>query len=380
MRVAHFAKYAFVRTGGMERHVGILTRALADRGIDVTVFAYDPTGIAEAGIVDGVRVEPVPAPIHLSSQSLAPALVTRSRRLARDRPFDIVHQHWPDPFAHVAASMVPGRPAHIVSWHSDILRQKVLRLLYRALAPRVLVRPDALIGATQAHLDSPQVACFAPPDRRHIIPYSIDVRPLAPTPQVLKSAQALRAKHSGRPLIFALGRHVYYKGFDVLIRAMTQVPAMLILGGDGPLTPKLRQLAVESGAPVEFTGTIAEGDLPAYYHSCDAFCLPSIAQTEAYGLVQAEAMACGKPIVNTALANGVNELAPHNLCALTVLPADERALAAALQRLISEPALAARLGTAGRDRIHSVFTVESMTDRTISLYEKCARERPLRSN
>lgn len=369
MRVAHFAKYAFNRTGGMERHAETLARALAARGIDITVFSYDLSQSLEACTVDGVRVEPVPAPLSLSSQSIAPALIRRSRYLARIAPFDVVHQHWPDPFAHVAASLLPGKPAHVVSWHSDIVRQKLLSPLYRAFAPRFLARPDALIGATEAHMRSPQVACFAPPERRHVIPYSIDVRPYQATPQLLRDAQALRARYGGSPLIFSLGRHVYYKGFEVLIRAMERVPAVLLLGGEGPLTRQLRELATELRTRAEFVGTIRDTELPAYYHACDVFCLPSVAQAEAFGLVQIEAMACAKPLVNTALSNGVNELAPNNVCALTVPPGDEQCLASALIRLVSDRGLAARLGAAGLARVRSDFTVAKMVQRTLDLYE-----------
>lgn len=369
MRVAHFAKYAFLRIGGMERHVGILTRALAARGVDVTVFTYDLTGKAEAGTIDGVKVQPVPTLLNASSQSLAPALITQSRKLARQQRFDIVHQHWPDPFAHVAATLVPGKPAQVVSWHSDIVRQRVLRPLYHALAPRLLVRPDALIGATRAHLASSQMDYFALPDKRHVIPYSIDTRPFEPTPEILGEASALRAKYGGGPIIFSLGRHVYYKGFEVLIHAMTRVPGILLLGGDGPLTAQLKRLAASTGARVEFLGAIEERILPAYYHASDIFCLPSVAKTEAFGLVQAEAMSCKKPLVNTDLGNGVNELAPQGLCALTVPPGDPVALGDALRRLIADPSMAVELGEAGFHRVRSLFTIHRMVDKTVALYE-----------
>ena len=375
MRVAHFAKYAFARIGGMERHVGILTRALAARGVDVTVFAYDPSGTAKPRMVDGVRVEPVPTLLHFSSQSLAPALITRSRRIARERRFDVLHQHWPDPFAHIAATLVPGRPAQVVSWHSDIVRQKLLRPIYRAIAPRFLARPDAIIGATQAHLRSAQMDRFAPLERRHVIPYSIDISPFEATPRVAQDAHALRVRYGGGPLIFALGRHVYYKGFEVLIRAMAKVPAVLLLGGEGPLTSQLRQLAMSVGAKVEFVGTIPEEILPAYYHASDVFCLPSVAQTEAFGLVQAEAMASGKPLVNTALGTGVNELAPHDVCALTVSPGDEHALAEALVRMLLDVKLCQRLGSAGLERVRTCFAVDVMVEKTLDLYHELISRR-----
>jgi len=369
MRVAHFAKYTFAQLGGMERHVAILSKALAARGVDITVFAYDPSRCLEPGTVEGVRLEPIPPLLHLSSQAIAPSLISRARRIARTRPFDIVHQHWPDPFAHITASIMPGTRAHVVTWHSDIVRQKLLRTAYHAIAPRFLIRPDALIGATHAHLNSSQLSLFAPVERCHVIPYCIDSSPFSRTPALLREAASLRAAHGGGPLVFALGRHVYYKGFDILIRAMLQVSARLILGGDGPLTPALKQLSAEIRAPVDFVGIIPEHSLPAYYYACDVFCLSSTAKAEAFGLVQAEAMACQKPIVNTFLANGVNELAPHTQCALTVPPADVHSLQTALRILLNDPALAARLGKTGYQRLQQNYTVDSMLRKTLSVYE-----------
>ncbi len=352
----------------MERHVEVLTRGLAAAGVDVSVLVYDPSGLARSRAVDGVLVEPVRPWFHLGSQAIAPGMLGRAYAQARKKRFDLVHQHWPDPFGHVVASLVPGHPAHVVSWHSDIVRQRVIGPLYLGLAPHLLRRPDAVVGATAAHLQSRQLDGFVTRELRHVIPYGIDVRPLEPTAEVLRQAEALRAKYKHQPLVFALGRHVYYKGFDVLIKAMAQVQAVLILGGEGPLTTQLRGLALSNGARVEFAGAIPEEELPAYFHACDVYCLSYIAQAEAFGIVQAEAMACGKPVVNTWLHNGVNELAANNVSALTVDPGDPNALANALNRVLCNSELARRLGRGGYLRVRQDFTVEAMVRKTIDLY------------
>lgn len=369
MRVAHLGKYAFLRVGGVERHVVELTTALAARGIEVTVFSYDRSGCSRTHVVNGVRVEPVPAWLTVGSQSLAPSLIARMRRVSGALPYDVVHQHWPDPFAHVIASVASGSAVQVVTWHADIVRQGILGSLYRAVARRSLVRPDAIVGATRAHLGSKQLDYFAAPPRRHVIPFGIDVRPFAKSDKILRGVEVLRERHRRQPIVFSLGRHVYYKGFEVLIRAMSRIPAVLLLGGEGPLTPKLREIAATSGGNVEFVGRISEQELPIYYHAADVVCVPSVAQTEAFGLVQAEAMACAKPVVNTMLGNGVNELAPHEVCALTVPPGDESQLADALSRILSDRVLAERLGVAGRKRVLASYTVDAMVNRTLELYE-----------
>ena len=369
MRILHFAKYAFQRSGGMERHVEVLTQGLVSAGLDVTVIVYDPSGLARTQTVKGVHVEPVRPLWHIGSQAIAPTMLSTVLKLSRKSHFDIVHQHWPDPFAHVVASLVPGRPAHLASWHSDIVRQRIVGPLYLRIAPHLLRQPDAVLGATSAHLRSHQIEGFASAARRHVIPYGIDTTRLAPTAEVVRKATELRHKYGHKSIVFALGRHVYYKGFDVLIRAMKHVPAMLLLGGEGPLTPELRRLAADSGGQVDIVGQIPESDLPAYFHACDVFCLPSVATAEAFGIVQAEAMACGKPIVNTWLGNGVNELAENGRSALTVSPGDPVALATALNALLSDLGLAHRLGETGKKRIHDDFTSEVMVKNMVNLYK-----------
>jgi rhamnosyl/mannosyltransferase len=177
--------------------------------------------------------------------------------------------------------------------------------------------------------------------------------------------------------VFALGRHVYYKGFEVLIEAMRDVDACLILGGEGPLTAALsaQAAALQVRDSVRFVGRIADDELPAYYHAAAIYCLPSLATSEAFGLVQVEAMACGRPIVNCRLANAVNEVAPDGICAVTVPPGDARAMAGALNRLLEDRELRVRLGEAGRQRVEQHFSMRAMIDATLTMYDEVLASR-----
>jgi rhamnosyl/mannosyltransferase len=186
-------------------------------------------------------------------------------------------------------------------------------------------------------------------------------------------ADEIRRRFAGQFLVFALGRHVYYKGFEYLIRAIAGVPgAALALGGEGPLTETLRSAAREAGVAerVFFTGRIADAELPAWYHACDVFCLPSIERAEAFGIAQVEAMACGKPVVCCRLDNGVNWVNRDGETGLAVAPADSTALAGALTRLQADPALRARLGDQARRRALAQFTAEAMAKGTLAVYRE----------
>lgn len=182
----------------------------------------------------------------------------------------------------------------------------------------------------------------------------------------------IRQLAGGKLLVYALGRHVYYKGFDVLIRAMRTVDGVLILGGDGLLRESLQAQAEQLGVAgkVLFQGRIPEDQLAAYFHACDVFCLPSVEQSEAFGLVQAEAMACGKPVVNTWLHNGVNEVSRDGETGLTVPVRDPVALAAALTRLAREPELRETLGRNAALRARSEYSMAGMTSAHLALYRE----------
>jgi rhamnosyl/mannosyltransferase len=381
MRVLHLGKFPARHFGGIETHVKGLTEGLVAAGVEVTNLVYD-IGRTDGRVVTtntaGVEIVAVPCRGTLASLAIAPSAPGAVRSLAKADPFDIVHAHFPDPLG-FGCMPLAGAAARIASWHSDIVRQHRLGKIYGAIARTLFDPLDAVAGATPSHLRSIQMQAFRP-RRRYVVPYGVDVGRFVLTPAIAAKAAQLREQANGRPIVFALGRHVYYKGFDVLVDAMRKVDAVLLLGGEGSMTNELKQraAAVDGRGAVDFVGRIADEDLPAYYHACSVYCLPSVAPSEAFGLVQVEAMACGKPIVNCRLDNAVNDVAPADVCALTVAPGDASALAGALSRLIADEALRRRLGEAGRMRVEQRFSMAAMVDATLAMYRDVLDSRSIR--
>jgi len=377
MKVLHLGK--FDTFGGIERHVRVLLRGLAESGRVLPVnLVLNDRPVTDEHRDNGYLTVRVANYGVVASVGMAPSLPSMVRRLHRQHGFDIVHLHFPDPLGQLACSFLPATVAQVVSWHSDIVRQKVALALYRPFQQRFLTRVDAIIGATPVHFSqSTQIPAALDASRRFVIPYGFEPGRWALGPSAQERLTALKSQAAGRFAVFALGRHVYYKGFDVLIKAMRTVDGLLWIGGDGPMRAELEALSNAQGVAdrVHFTGPIPEDDLPAYYEACSAFCLPSVEKSEAFGLVQLEAMHFGRPVVSTRLGTGVDWVNVDNVTGLLVAPGDPTALGSALRQLASDPSLRGRLGEAGRRRVQEDFSKENMVRQTIRAYEHALEHR-----
>ena len=371
LKILHLGKYDG-DVGGIERYLRTLLRGMPSEIEVVNLVAHD-RGFTDEHRRNGYSTTRVANYGSIASVALAPTMPAVARRLHRQYGFDLVHLHFPDPLGHLTALALPRSVRRVISWHSDIVKQQWALSLYSPFLRSFVRDADALIGATPQHFStSLQIPVGKPGQIREVIPYGFDPAVLGPSDDSRRKLDELLTERAGRPVIFALGRHVYYKGFDVLIRAMKSVDASLWIGGRGPLTASLTQLAVDLALAdrVKFVGFIPDHLLSAYYQACDVFCMPSVARSEQFGLVQLEAMYCRKPVVTTRLGTGVEFVTLDGETGLLVPPGDANALATALRSLIADSALRARLGTAGNRRVSELFSVEQMVQKTVAVYHR----------
>ena len=371
MRVLHFGRFFNDNFGGLERHVSNLLDGLSRTIHVANIVANERCGL---DVVDLPRykVYKVPSLGLLASMPICPTMPALIRSLERQGPFDLYHLHFPDPMSHLALEVLPGDRRVIISWHSDIIRQKTLLALYRPFLNRVINRASAIIAATPRHFSSStQLTASRHAERFRVVPYGLDYGAYL-APGLDADAARIRAAHPGRRLVFAVGRHVYYKGFEYLIRAMQELPpdALLLLGGTGPLTGAYRQLIAQHGleSRVQLLGRVPDGELPALYRAAELFCMPSVEPSEAFGLVQLEAMACARPVVGCELENGATFVNQHGVTGLVVPPRDPGALAKALSTLLADRSLALQMGDAGRRRACGEFSLEKMWSGTLQVY------------
>lgn len=376
MRVTMVNKYYYPHLGGIEYHMHDLATSLAERDdMDVRAIVANESGETVHETVDGVDVTRLARSFAYSS---TPVALGMTRALAaeatRAEPTDLLHFHFPYPWGEVSWLRTPKRLPAVVTYHSDIVRQRRALAAYRPLLRRFLDRIDLVIATSPDMVEHSE---FLAPiaEKCRVVPFGIHVERYAATPEVLARAEELRRGYS-RPIVLFVGRLIYYKGADVLLRAMPDVDADLVVIGRGPLEAELRALAGSGGIAdrVTFLPPASDADLVAWYHAADVFCLPSIARSEAFGLVQLEAHASGMPVVSTRLTTGVPFVNEDGVTGLTVDPGDPGALAEALQRLVVDEGLRRRLGDQARERAWRDFTIRRMVEDTMRVYsEACGR-------
>lgn len=364
LEVLHVGKFYPPAPGGMERVVQLLCegeQATTDSRVLVANTGFGTTREAW----QGVPVTRVSSMGSIGSVGICPAFPFELRRARRD--VTVIHE--PNPLA-LVSHWIGGQRGPLVVWfHSEVIRPRwKYRLLYRPFLRRVLRRASRIV------VSSPTLAAHAEElrdfrDKCVVIPFGVDTARLERTGRIDAEVRTIEQQYPG-PRVLFVGRLVPYKGVGVLLRAMKTVDATALIVGDGPLRASLEAQAVEDGVAtrVRFLGHLTDEQVVAHFHACDLFVLPSVTRAETFGVVQLEAMACGKPVVSTNLPTGVPWVNRHDDTGLIVEPGDADGLAAAMNALITDPARRERLGAAARRRVADSFTVARMRSLAADLY------------
>ena len=363
LRILHIGKFYPPVSGGMERVLQLLCeREQAD--VDTRVLVANTERATVHETINGVGVTRVANAGSAGSVAVCPTLPLW---LSRERA-DVIVIHEPNPMGLVAYALARPAGKLIVWFHSEVVRDRwKYAVMYRPWLAHAMRRATRVIVASPPMIEAAQLRGFAAPVA--VIPYGVDEGRLALSPAIAARAAQLRGGLRG-PLVLFVGRMVPYKGLDVLLRAMVEVPGTAVLVGGGPQRAALEALGRELGieSRVLFAGEVDEPALVAWYHACDLFVLPSTTRAEAFGVVQTEAMACGKPVVSTALPSGVPWVNRDGETGLVVPPGDVPALAAALSRLAGDAGLRQRMGDRGRQRVLDEFTADRMALRAVEVY------------
>jgi glycosyltransferase involved in cell wall biosynthesis len=366
MKVVHIFKDCYPPiTGGIEQHMNLLCRKLAKMA-DVTVLAPSRSLQRVEERLDGVRIVRVPEFGRYASVPLCPTAPLELHRLCPD----IVHLHFPNPMGELTQLLGAAAIPFVVMYHADIIKQKVFLPLYRPILTLLFKRARKIIFS--AHENIPVAPWISV--HRHksiVIPFGVEIESFSLSDSESTEVEALRSQLGG-PLVLFVGAARYYKGLDMLFRAMVDVKGRLIVAGRGTQNTSLKRMAndLDVGDKILFCGEVSQSRLRILLHASDIFVLPSVDRCETFGIGQLEAMACAKPIVSTDLPTGVRSVNRHGVTGLVVPPGEPDALAGALNLLFSNPRLRAEFGNAARRRVEQEFGADRMVSKTLEVYRE----------
>ncbi|NWC87467.1 glycosyltransferase [Pseudomonas reactans] len=367
MKILHFYKtFAAHQHGGVEMFIRHLTHATSRLGCENVVLSLTPDG---ASTEDGPDYRLVHAKENFNLASTGVSFSSFKIFSELSKSADIVHYHFPWPFMDVVHFATRVKKPTVVTYHSDIVRQKILKCLYSPLQSAFLNSMDAIVATSPNYLESsPVLARYR--DKSTYIPIGLE-ESMYPGPEAEK-VEELQQRH-GRFFLF-VGVLRYYKGLKFLLQAIEGQGWPLLIVGGGPLERDLMQMAAERNLHnVQFIGQVSEQEKVNLIHACYAVVFPSHLRSEAFGISLLEAAMFGKPMICSEIGTGTSFINQHGVSGLVVPPRDALAMRVAMRQLWESSALAAQYGKAARVRYLKIFTSQSMGDDYMRVYSELAR-------
>ncbi|MDE7312194.1 MAG: glycosyltransferase [Eubacterium sp.] len=326
---------------------------------------------------------------EFASTPVSPRFLFEVKRRSKDS--DIVIYHFPYPMADLAVllGMYSGRL--VVWWHCGFEKYQKLGFLYQPLVRHTLRKADCILVSSRGNLEHSDVLKRFLKKCR-VVPFCVseeylqrgqahaaafqqqDPGTVGQAPESGEEGQQRADRRRKQLCILFIGRLVWYKGCDVLLHAFARMKhkgCRLVLVGSGPLEQELKRLAASLQLKnVRFAGRVSEEDKMRQIEACDFLVLPSVSEAEAFAVVQLEAMAFGKPVINTRLKSGVPYVSVDGVTGITVKPGSVRELAQAMEELAADEKLRRKYGANALRIVQKEYTLEKMAKR----YRKVFRE------
>ncbi len=371
MRVLHFFKTYHPDTfGGVERTIHAIAKGSAAHGIETDVLSLSRSPSQNTCRFDGHMAHKAKLDLEFASTGFSREAFTLFRQLSAKA--DIIHYHFPWPFmdlVHLATS--PRKPT-LVTYHSDIVKQKTLLKLYRPLMNRFLGDVDRIVATSGNYVrTSPVLPRFS--DKVDVIPLGLDEGDYPRAPATL--LQSWRERFP-RPFFLFVGVLRYYKGLQYLLRAAQGLVADIVIIGEGPMEAQLQNEAKALSLDnVHFLGKKSDLDKAALLELCKAFVFPSHLRSEAYGLSLIEAAMFAKPMISCEIGTGTSFVNQHQVTGLVVPPADAGELKRAMEVLLGDPEKAAKYGQNARRHYEKQLTAARMAERYVEQYREITLKR-----
>lgn len=372
MRILHFYKTSFPDTmGGVEQVINQIARGAAKLGVETDVLSLTPDKVPRTIEIDGYLAHRARMDIQIASTSFSVSAFLRFSQLAKKA--DIIHYHFPWPFMDVVHFATRVKKPTVVTYHSDIIRQKHLLKLYRPLKKKFLASMDRIVATSPNYLATSNVLASLS-DKVSVIPIGLD-KATYPQPKPYR-LQYWHARFGPKFFLF-VGVIRYYKGLHILVEAANGADYPIVIVGAGPVEQELKAQAAQLGLRnIHFLGHLPDEDKVALLTLCYGVVFPSHLRSEAFGISLLEGAMYGKPMISSEIGTGTTFVNIGDETGLVVPPSDPLALRQAMRYLWDHPEKAAELGLRAEERYWKHFTAKQMVKSYVELYGDLVRHHP----
>lgn len=364
MRVLHFYRTSFPDTmGGIEQVINQIARGTTQLGIETEVLSLTPDRVARTIQIDGYRAHRARLDLQIASTGFSISAFLRFSQLAKQA--DVIHYHFPWPFMDMVHFATRVKKPTVVTYHSDIIRQKNLLKLYRPLKNKFLASVDRIVATSPNYLATSNVLAKLS-DKVSVIPIGLD-KTTYPQP-ALERLQYWRERLGLKFFLF-VGLLRYYKGLHILIEAAKGTDYPIVIVGAGPVEQELKTQAAQLGLRnIHFLGHLTDEDKVALLTLCYGVVFPSHLRSEAFGISLLEGAMYGKPMISSEIGTGTTYINIADETGLVVPPSDPLALRQAMRYLWENPDVAAGMGRRAEERYWQHFTAKQMVRSYADLY------------
>ncbi|MCF4995266.1 glycosyltransferase [Pseudomonas syringae] len=373
MRVLHFYKtYLPDSMGGIEQVIFQLCESGARHGVDGQVLSLSTEPVPAVMQIGQHEVHRAKLDIQFASTGFSLQVFKKFRELAAEA--DVVNYHFPWPFMDLVHFASFTNKPSVVTYHSDIIRQKNLLRLYRPLMNRFLASADRIVAASPNYLHTSDVLQKFQ-NKTRVITYGLDK---AGYPQPEPERTDRWRRKLGDKFFLFVGVMRYYKGLHILLDALKDVNYPVVIVGAGPLEKELHAQAARLGLRnLHFLGRLDDEDKVALLQLSYAIVFPSHLRSEAFGISLLEGAMYGKPMISSEIGTGTSYINIHNETGLVVPPSNPQAFREAMRELWENPTRAAEMGTKAQARYHQLFTADEMGRKWTELYQELLEEKSL---
>lgn len=376
MRVLHCYKTALPDTvGGVEQVIDQLSRTSSQHGIRSSVFSLSSNEVPKEKAMEGYTLHRARCNFQIASTSFSWSAFQQFKHLAQHA--DLIHYHFPWPFMDLMHYVSQIKKPTVLTYHSDIMRQKFWLHLYRPLQNHFLQSMDRIVATSPNYLATSSILQTYG-HKVSVIPIGLDKKSYPiPSQERLKHWSSFLQT----PFFLFVGVLRYYKGLHILVEAAQHGAWPVVIVGAGPIEDALKKQAKKLGLNnLWFLGHVSDEDKVALITLCLAVVFPSHLRSEAFGISLLEGAMYGKPMISSEIGTGTTFINIANTTGLVVPPSNPQALHEAMNHLWNHQGKAQSMGKAAEERYWQLFTAQHMMASYASLYQEILQQKaPLAS-